>query len=101
MPGHCREEVQVRGEAADDEPVDGARHALDRSRPPVRAESNQLGDQRVIVNGDLPALGYAAVDANTRAVGGIRFTVANQPSGRRQKTARGIFCVDACFDGRP
>ena len=60
----------------------------------------ELRDHRIIVDRNLPALSHAAVDADARAVRRTRFPVPDQPPGGRQKSARRIFRINACLNGR-
>src|SRR5260221_2450742 len=68
-------------------------HALDRfiARATVSAE---LGDHRIIVDGDVPAFVHAAIVANAVAT---RDAKDFNLSRRREEVASGIFGIDTAF----
>ncbi len=66
--------------------------ASSRERP----DDDQLGEQRVVVDGDRAPLGDAGVDTDP---GPGRLPVAKQGPGLRQETARRILGVDTTLDG--
>ncbi len=64
---------------------------------PRRRVGHQLGDHRVVVDGDLAALDHAGVDAHRRlaraALGGR--PIERDAAGGGQELARGVFGIDA------
>ena len=58
---------------------------------------DDLGDHRIVVEGDDVALADAAVDPEARFA--VRQLEAQQPAGRGQETASGILGVEARLDG--
>src|SRR4051794_8191573 len=61
----------------------------------VRARHDELREHRVVVAGDVPALGYAGVDPDERPPG---LAVPRDPSGPRQEVPPGVFGVDPALD---
>ena len=85
------QEADIVADSADLECVEGLAHAADRLRP-ARAGGDQLGDHRVVENGNVGAFIDAGIDADLLPV---RRTVADQAAGRGQEAALGILGVDA------
>ena len=94
-----REKRDVVADAVDDEVVERGRLRVDRGQPVGRV-GHELGDHRIVVDRDLPALEHAGVvahgDAVMRPFG--RRPIAGEPSGRGQEAARRILGVDAALD---
>ena len=85
------QEADIVADAADLEGVEGLAHAADRLRP-ARAGGDQLGDHRVVEDGNVGAFIDAGIDADLLPV---RRTVADQAAGRGQEAAFRILGVDA------
>ena len=86
-------------DAVDDESIERGRLGVDRAEP-IGRMGDELGDHRIVMDGDFPALIDAGVIANGDAMSHAfrRRTVFDQASGRRQETARRVLGVDPALD---
>ena len=89
----------VMADAVDDEGVERGRLRIDRAEPVGRV-GHELGDHRIVVDGDFPALEDAGVVAHGDAAPFAfrRRAVFDQAARRRQEAARRILGVDAALD---
>ena len=65
---------------------------------PIAAPADQLGDHRVVVRHDRPAVEAVRVDAHARALG---HRPALDPAGRGQEARRGVLGVEPALDRVP
>ena len=89
-------------DAVDDESVERGRLRVNRAEPVGRV-GDELGDHRIIIDGDFPALEDAGVVAHGDAVlyPFRRRAVFHQAPRRRQEAARRVLRVDAALDRPP
>jgi len=95
-----RQKRNVVADAVDDESIERIALRLDRFRA-RRSVRDQLGDHRIVEQGNLAAFIDAGVvthgDAVENALG--RRAIARQPAGRRQEVAIRVLGIDAALDG--
>ena len=101
----CRLERNIGADSADHKAIQGISH-FGNGLSSVTAMDDEFGNHGVIKHGDLPSLHHTGIHTHAHQLfwiglehGLYRRSESNQSPGGGQEIAKGIFRIDAAFDG--